>query len=696
MTKAKRTVFNLYPLVIIGVLLGAMLPSNFSQAATTGSLYTYNLRGAGSVIANTAASNTAVSLQLNGDWSSTTAGVDFAGDLVSKQSVGYGKPSSGNTINVAANQAVGNAAEFAYELPNGATCFPDSVNITQIGRFASGSSQVKIQLSKCGVSQTQVFPECRIAGSATPAKTFAVTGSQALQAGQAYRVYCLKAADPASGQASVTMKTVLLDDVNGNQTTTNTFSIPKTGLIQSTTYLSVANKYPLATQANNSDQFTGTVSAVSYCSNATIAEVESCLTDELGTPIVVPPTTSVDEVKYAFGNTPDSVVFSWRGGENQLFYGPDETYGSVVTASPSAITPVDIAGPFMEASISGLTPGQTYHYKIGEEGVDATFRATPSATDSFKVVSIGDTIASTCRTYQTAMNQLVRDQQPYFMIHGGDLAIANECGVPAVHQFYTDIEPLTRQAAFMPVWGNHEYGKPTSKAPTGTPEDTLANYKGRSFIPNAQIVPTDTVNATSDPGCGNESGSNVNTCYGEDWGWFVAGRVMFISYPETWTGAITDWQTKVTPLMQQAQDNPDIDFIVTYGHRPTLSSTGWTPPSGYTSVFSALGNTFSPSARADGKYVLNIAQHRHNLEAIPNYYGVTHLVNGGGGQGLINFQTPVAGSVFRAKRLGFTTLDYNAESRSLTLSMICGPDTSSQSTSCTVGSTLYTQTFSRP
>lgn len=694
MFQANKT--KVFFLLIITLIAGVVTSWDSSRAASAGSLYTYNLRGASAVITNTANTNSSVSLQLSGDWSSTATGINFAGDLVSKRSVGYAKPTSGYTLNIPATQAVGNVAEFTYQLPEGATCYPDSVNITQIGRFASSTSQVKIQLSKCSVSQTQVFPECRIAGTATPAKTYAVTGSQALQAGQAYRVYCLKAADPASGQANLTMKTVRLDPVNGNQVITDTFSIPKTGLIQSATYLSVANKYPLGTQASNTDQFTGIVSAVSYCSGATSAEVESCLTNELGTIVVEPPTTAVDEIKYAFGNTPDSVVFSWRGSENQLFYGVDSGYGNVVAATQSTVTPVDIAGPFMEASITGLVPGATYHYKIGESGADTTFRAAPSTTDSFKVVSVGDTIASTCRTYQSTMNQLIRDQQPYFMIHGGDMAIANECGVPAVHQFYLDLEPLSRQAAFMPVWGNHEYGKPTSSAPAGTPQDTLANYKGRSFIPNAQIVPDDTLTNTSNPGCGSEVSSTVNTCYGKDWGWFVAGRVLFISYPETWPGAITDWQTKVTPLMQQAQDNPDIDFIVTYGHRPAISSTGWTPPSGYTSVFSTLGNTFSPSARAGGKYVLNIAQHRHNLEAIPNYYGVTHLVNGGGGQGLINFQTPVAGSAFRMKHLGFTTLDYDAQAHSLTLAMICGADLSSQSTSCVAGSTLYTQTFARP
>ena len=54
-------------------------------------------------------------------------------------------------------------------------------------------------------------------------------------------------------------------------------------------------------------------------------------------------TTTVDEVTYAFGNDRTEVVVSWHGGATTLFWGPDDSYGSQVAATPSAITPVDIA-----------------------------------------------------------------------------------------------------------------------------------------------------------------------------------------------------------------------------------------------------------------------------------------------------------------------------------------------------------------
>ncbi|QQS18161.1 metallophosphoesterase family protein [Candidatus Saccharibacteria bacterium] len=673
---------------LVTALVVGILPAIISsaQAASPDSLYTYDFRSVTGTTQNLATANSSVNLSFVGSWTSDNSGTNFTGNTTNTQSSSYAKPASGDTINVSSNQAVGASALFVYR----DTCQPDSENISQIGIFAAGTSQVKLQLSKCVSSKT--YPECRIAGALTPTGTLAVRGSQALVDGSTYRLTCVKGAD-VGASAPFTMQTVLVDTINGNQTTTNTFNIPDTGLIRSTNYLTAGNKYPLPTQTKNTDQFIGKLVKLSYCKSVDALAVTNCLDQEVAVDSTPPPAPTADEIKYAFGNTADSVVFSWRGGDETIYYGLDTNYGSAVTAVNSAITPVDIAGPFREAVLSGLSTGTTYHYKIGVDGVDHTFSTVPSDTDSFKVVSVGDTIASTCRSYQAQLNQLVLDQNANFMIHGGDIAIANECGVPAVHQYYKDIEPFSNKAAFMPVWGNHEYGKPTANAPTGTPRDTLANYKGRSFIPNAQTVPSDTATNTSNPGCGSELGSTVNTCQGKDWGWFKAGKVLFISYPSTWDGAIADWQIKAGSLMAQAQTDDAIDYIVTYGHHPVLSSTGWTAPAGYNTAFSTLGDLYGSGSVTGGKYVLNIAQHRHNMETIDSFHGVSHVVNGGGGQGLINFQTPVAGSVFRAKHLGFSTLDYNATTRSLNYSIICGPSISSETYTCAPSSTIYSRTF---
>lgn len=404
---------------------------------------------------------------------------------------------------------------------------------------------------------------------------------------------------------------------------------------------------------------------------------------------------TADEIHYSFHEDSDKVVFNWRGAEDTIYYGPTASYGQQATATNSTITPVDMPGPFREVTLNGLQPGTTYHYKIGATGDDRTFKTAP--TGDFTWVDIGDSASSLCNSWMPMQHQLIAVQAPDFVTHGGDISEANKCGAAAVHAYYMDQEVWSRSVAFQPVWGNHEYGNPTTEAPPGTPRDTLANYKGRSYITNAQTVPNDTATKTGHPGCGAEIGSPTNTCRGEDWGWFKAGRVLFIAYPEPWTNAWTDWQTKVDPLMAQAQADTNVDFIVTYGHRPAYASGGTGSTTALQPILNALATKYSPRAdNVGGKYILNIGHHAHGIEAFAPINGLTHLVNAAGGQGLTNFSDPPEqNSVYRLRHLGILSSKYNATNRSLTVRLVCGAEFSTLKDSCTYGNTLYTTTFTR-
>lgn len=690
--------------ILGGIFITSFLTFVSVNADHPDSLYVYDLRNAAQTVDNSASVNQSATMQFAGDWSSTPEGVVFEGNTTSLQSGGHAAPSSGLVIDEPASASVGAAAIFTQT----GGCGADSQNVSQIGPFASATSQIKLQLSKC--RSGDMYPECRIAGQNTPTRQFALRGTPVLSEGASYKLECVKSPDQG-GSSTVTMRTT---DMATTTTTTDTFDIPATGPISSSRDVTAGNKYPIPSQSSNTDQFTGTITILGYCASSDVATTQSCLDTEVSTdstpptePPVAPPTEppveppvssgSADEIKFSYGDTRDEVVFSWRGDADVIYYGTDQSYGNFSAASESDITPVDIEGPFMEARISGLSYGTTYHYKIGTDGADGTFTTAAGDNDDVYAVAIGDTIASDCRTYQNEMNSLITSMQPHMVLHHGDMSIANECGVPAVHQFYMDLQnSYSTFAAFMPVWGNHEYGKPTTHAPAGTPRDSLANYKGRSAIPNAQTVPNDSATKTSHPGCGAEIGSSVNTCRGEDWGWFRSGRVLFISYPEPWWKAIMDWRSKADALMTQAQNDPSIDFVVTYGHRPVISSTGYTPPKDWATAFSQLANSHSPSStNPDGKYVLDLTGHRHNMEVFSDWNNLTQVVNGGGGQGLINFKTILNGSSFRAKHLGFSTLSYDAQSRTLTFAMVCGPSHSNQDVTCTAGDVLYTQQFSR-
>lgn len=397
--------------------------------------------------------------------------------------------------------------------------------------------------------------------------------------------------------------------------------------------------------------------------------------------------TAVSEIHYSYGDRPGTVVVAWRGSDATIRYGTTTAYGATAQAGLSAITPVDSPGPYREVTLSGLTPDVDYHYQIGSSE-DLVLRAAP--TGSFRWVDVGDTASSACKPWMKQTHQLIAQLQPRFVTHGGDISEANECGAKAVHAYFTDQQVWSTAAAFQPSWGNHEYGNPTSHAPAGTPRDSMANYKGRGWVTNARTSPTDTAKQVKAPGCG----TTTNTCRGEDWGWFRAGGVLFISYPEIWTNALADWRSGADALMSAAASDPTVAFVVTYGHRPaysSLSSNGWDPT--VRAAVSALAKKYA--AGGGRKYVLNLAHHVHSLEVFSPIDGLTHVTNATGGQGLAKVPAPVSGSVFQFKHLGVLAGDYDALKRRLSLSWVCGPSLpgSSSQKPCGYGSVVWSKTF---
>lgn len=266
----RRNTARLFSLALLIVLL----TGSTVAAASSDSLYSYNLRSAQPSVTNQAAKNQSTPLTLRGAWSSNSEGVLFGGNLSGSQSVGYAKPASGMTVDIPASQAVGLGAAITYQH----TCLNDSQNVTQVGFFSPGESQLKLQLSKC--TNNKVYPECRIAGAATPKGTAPVRGSVALQNGSSYYISCTKAPD-AGGRAQVVLELMRTDGSSPVTVSSNTFSIPASGALRSSKYLSVANKYPLPSASKNTDQYKGYVAGVIYCKSLSAALAQDCVQTEL-------------------------------------------------------------------------------------------------------------------------------------------------------------------------------------------------------------------------------------------------------------------------------------------------------------------------------------------------------------------------------------------------------------------------------
>jgi parallel beta-helix repeat protein len=373
-------------------------------------------------------------------------------------------------------------------------------------------------------------------------------------------------------------------------------------------------------------------------------------------------TGTADEIHYTFTG-PTSVTFDWRGTATAIQYGSTASYGTTVAAHAPTPLPFSSTGPFQEADLTGLQAGATYHYSIGG-GPDQTFETEP--TGSFRFDVAADIGSSTLYpNVGTTMTQIAADN-PDFVLMVGDLTYGNVDGQAAVDQHFNDTMAWSQTAAYMPAWGNHEWETPSA--------DDLRNYKGRFVLPNAQ-------GAVGSPGPG---------CCGEDWSWFDAGGVRFISYPEPYSGSSTwtAWATKADSIMAAAQSDPSISYIVTFGHRPAYS-TGFHPgETSLATILDGLGDKYS-------KYVLNLNGHSHDYERFQPIHRITHITTGGGGSALEPPWTSTdSRTAFRAMHLEHLRIDVT--STGMRIDAICGPPTSRDDVTCTQGSVMDSYTIGTP
>jgi parallel beta-helix repeat protein len=366
----------------------------------------------------------------------------------------------------------------------------------------------------------------------------------------------------------------------------------------------------------------------------------------------------VDEVHYTFTG-PTSVAFDWRGAATDIRYGPTASYGTTATASAPDPLPFSSAGPFKEVDLTGLQAGATYHYSIGGGG-DHTFTTAP--TGSFRFDVIADVGSS--RDYSNVLptqNQVAADN-PAFVLVPGDLTYAEPLGQAATDQHFNDVMAWSLQAAYMPAWGNHEWENGAM--------DDLRNYKGRFALPNPQTSP----------------GAPAAGCCGEDWSWFDAGGVRFISYPEPYSGSTwSNWQAAAAPVFAAAQANPSIHFIVTFGHRPAYSTGFHEGEETLAGVLNALGDQYP-------KYVLNLNGHSHDYERFQPIHGVTHVTVAGGGSSLeAPWSSTDSRTAFRAMHLEHLRVDVS--STGMRLDALCGPPTVADDIACVQGSVIDSYTI---
>jgi hypothetical protein len=112
------------------------------------------------------------------------------------------------------------------------------------------------------------------------------------------------------------------------------------------------------------------------------------------------PSPTPFHVHLSWSDDPSTTMsFVWRTDADTLAsrveYGTDTSYGSVADGASFFVGPDTTAGRVHEAHVCGLTPGTTYHYRVGGEGnwsEDRTFTTAPTPGEAapFRFAVTGD------------------------------------------------------------------------------------------------------------------------------------------------------------------------------------------------------------------------------------------------------------------------------------------------------------------
>jgi hypothetical protein len=357
------------------------------------------------------------------------------------------------------------------------------------------------------------------------------------------------------------------------------------------------------------------------------------------------------EVHFTY-TAPDAVTFDWRGDGSTLRYWAKDLPPRTVAAHAPRLLPTSAPGPWQEAVVDQLVPGLEYLYEVGHpvRPVPHAFRAPlPPGASDFVFAAVGDLGDAANQPAAAGVHRGIRLADPTFVLALGDLSYADLKTQASVDRHFDDVMIWSQRAAYMPVWGNHEWEE--------SPRDDLRNYKGRFALPHAAASP----------------GAPAAGCCGEDWYWFDFGSVRFIVYPEPYTrDTWADWATRAEPLFTEAEANPQIKFVITAGHRPAYSSGHHGGEPQLRAILDRFGKRFK-------KYVLNLNGHSHVYERTKPQAHVVYVTAGTGGAELEHAATPClwndckapAFTAYRAIHHGF--LKIAVHPTEIAIEAICGP-----------------------
>lgn len=328
------------------------------------------------------------------------------------------------------------------------------------------------------------------------------------------------------------------------------------------------------------------------------------------------------------GPTDTTMTVTWRSTEQtgQVAYGETAAYGSVVTA-----TSIAYGGTWLhEAELTGLSPGTTYHYRVGSGtsvAPDRTFTTGPARSPraSFRFAAYGDSRSDDAA--RARVRAAVQQRQPAFSVDSGDL-VDNGDTQSQWDQWFATMEPLIASTPFVSIVGNHEVNS--------------SRFYQQFALPRRE--------GTSD----------------ETYSSWVYGNVHFLSLnTEIAYGAGSPQYQWLEADLARAAADPRVRWIVAVFHRPPYSSGSHGSEWGVREAWSALFEKYGVDLVFNG--------HDHHYErsrAFANGVaqrdggGVVYVVTGGAGAPLYGV-TPSDFTAFSRSVHHFVELDVTPTTLSL-------------------------------
>jgi len=157
----------------------------------------------------------------------------------------------------------------------------------------------------------------------------------------------------------------------------------------------------------------------------------------------------------------------------------------VIQVGPTSATVVWLvpAGDRLRAqkiTLSGLQPGQSLDYRVGDGGEQrGRFKTPPADATPFQFVVYGDT-RSRPQVHARAVAAIAA-HRPDFLIHTGDL-VADGGSVSQWSEFFIIERELLQSAAFFPAIGNHEKSDPQFQEFFGAGRSRYSFWWGSAFF----------------------------------------------------------------------------------------------------------------------------------------------------------------------------------------------------------------------